>query len=122
MKIDKVFTYQHAAAAAACSQVLRVRRPRGASEVAALLHKLASPARNAAGVPGPRVVGDVLGPAAVAICAVCVLVGKRAAMRDAEQLRLFVIPKLARVAGARHGRQRVVDVPGVLLGKVGGVG
>ena len=87
--------YQHAAAAAACPQVLRVGRPRGAGEAAALLHQLGSAARNAAGVPGPRVVGDVLRPAAVAIRTVGVLVGKRAAIRDAEQLRLFFVPKLA---------------------------
>ena len=47
--------YQHAAAAATCPKVLRVRRPRTASEVAALLHQLASTARNAAGIPGPLV-------------------------------------------------------------------
>ena len=67
--------YQHSAAAASLPQVLRVRRPGGACEVAALLDEFASTARNAAGVPGPRVVGDVLRPAAVAICTVCVLVG-----------------------------------------------
>ena len=75
---DAPAAYQHAAAAAACPQVLRVGRPRSAGEVAALLHQLASPARNAAGVPAPCVVGDVLRPAAVAIRTVCVLVGKRA--------------------------------------------
>ncbi len=80
--------YQHAAAPAACPQVLRVRRPGGACEVAALLDEFASTARNAAGVPVLRVVSDVLRPAAVAIRTVSVLVGKRAAMRDAEQLRL----------------------------------
>ena len=37
--------YQHAAAAATCPQVLRVGRPRAASEVAALLHQLASTAQ-----------------------------------------------------------------------------
>ena len=73
--------YQHAAAAAACSQVLRIGRPRAACEVAALLDEFASTARNAAGVPGPRVVSDVLGPAAVAIRTVGVLVGERAAVR-----------------------------------------
>ena len=45
---------QHAAAAATSSKVLRVCRPRGAGEVAALLHQVASTARNAAGVPGLR--------------------------------------------------------------------
>ena len=73
--------YQHTAAAAGCPQVLRVSRPRGACEVAALLDEFASTARNAAGVPGPRVVSDVLGPAAVAIRTVGVLVGERAAVR-----------------------------------------
>ncbi len=70
--------YQHAAAAAACPQVLRVGRPRDAGEIAALLHQLASTACNPAGVAGPRVISDVLRPAAVAIRTVCVLVGKRA--------------------------------------------
>ena len=52
--------YHHAAAAASGPQVLRVRRPSSACEVAALLYQHASTARNAAGVPGPRVVSDVL--------------------------------------------------------------
>ncbi len=111
--------FQHAAAAAACPQVLRVRRPPAAREVATLRQQVASAARNAAGVPGPGVVSDVLRPVAVTIRTVGVLVGERAAVRDAEQLRLFVVPKLSRVAGARHGCQRVVGVPGVLLSKVG---
>ena len=55
--------YQPAAAAAPCPQVLRVRRPRAASQVTALLHQVASAARDAAGVPGPLVVGAVLSPA-----------------------------------------------------------
>ena len=87
VQVRNLLPYQHAAAATAYPQVLRVRRPRSAAEVAALLHQLASAARNAAGAPGPRVVGNVLRPAAVAIRTVGVLVGKRAAMRDAEQLR-----------------------------------
>ena len=102
--------YQHAAAAAACPQVLRIGRPRAAREVAALLRQLASAARNEAGVPGPRVVCNVLRPAAVAIGTVCILESKRTAVRDAEQLRLFVVRTLAGVAGARHGRQRVVKL------------
>ena len=85
--ITALAAYQHAAAATPCPQVLRVGRPRAAGKVAALLNKLTSTARNAAGVPGPLVVSDVLRPAAVAIRTVCVLVGERAAMRDAEQLR-----------------------------------
>ncbi len=40
--------YRHAAAPASCPQVLRVGRPRGAGEVAALLHELAGTARNTA--------------------------------------------------------------------------
>ncbi len=60
VQVRDLLPYQHAAAAASCPQVLRVRRPRGACEVASLLHQLASTARNAAGVPGPRVVGAVL--------------------------------------------------------------
>ncbi len=42
------------------------------------------------------------------------------ASRDTERLRLFIVTNLARVAWARQGCQRVVGVPGVLLGKFGG--
>ncbi len=111
--------YERANAIASSRHALGDGSPHAAREVAALLHQLSSAARHTPGVPGPLVVSDVLRPAAVAIRTVCVLVGERAAMRDAEQLRLFVIPKLARVVRARHGCQRVVGVPGVLLSKVG---
>ena len=70
--------YQHAAAATPCPQVLRIGRPRGASEVTALFHQLASAARNAAGVPGPLVVSDVLRPTAVAIRAITIVLFIRA--------------------------------------------
>ena len=79
-----------------------------------------SAARNAGWVPGLRVFGDVLCPAEGTIGTVGVLVSKRAAMRYAEQLRLFVVPKLAGVVVAEHSCQRVVDVPRVLFGTIGG--
>ncbi len=80
VQVRDLAAYQHAVAATSCPQVLRVGRPRGACEVTALLHQLASTTRNAAGVPGPRVVGYVLRPATVAICTVSILVSERAAV------------------------------------------
>ena len=54
VQVRNLLPYQHAAAAAACPQVLRVGRPRGASKVTALFHQLASAARNAAQCCDPR--------------------------------------------------------------------
>ncbi len=79
--------YERANAIASSRHALGDGSPHAAREVAALLHQLSSATRNAPGIPGPLVVSDVLRPAAVAIRTVGVLVGKRAAVRDAEQLR-----------------------------------